>query len=306
MTDSGERATAVDRRRRILLGALAAAALVAFVLGVVAGSSGGGGEADPAPAADAAPTPELPGGGTTIFPDRRVVAYYGSPAQAAKKLDEQAKPYATKNRPVLPAMELISTIAADSEGERGVYNIRIPKQTIDEYLDAARAADALLLLDVQPGYEDFMTEVRRLEEYLREPDVGLALDPEWRVEPPDVPGAVIGSVDAAEVNEVSAYLQGLVDEYNLPQKLLLVHQFTDGMIDGREELEARPDVPMVLNSDGFSDPANKEAKYDELRPQGPTREFHPGFKLFYLEDFPLMTPEQVLDLKPSPDFVVYE
>ena len=318
VTQSRERADAVERRRRALLGGLAAAAVIAFVVGVIAGA-GGGGEADPAPAADVEPTAELPGGGTEIFPDRRVVAFYGSPgddalgvlgigapAQAGKKLDDQAKPYATKDRPVLPAMELISTIAASSEGERGDYNIQIPKRTIDEYLAAARDRDALLILDIQPGYADFMTEVRRLEEYLKQPDVSLALDPEWHVDPPDVPGAVIGSVDAAEVNEVSAYLQGLIDEYNLPQKLLIVHQFTDGMIEGREELEARPDVPMILNSDGFSDPANKEAKYDELRPQGPTREFLPGFKLFYLEDYPLMTPEQVLDLKPQPDFVVYE
>jgi hypothetical protein len=310
--------TAAGRRGRLLLAALGVIALIAFVLGVSSGAGGGDAPDEAAPAA-AAPALELPGGGREVFPDRRVVALYGSPgddalgalgigtpAQAGKELQKQARAYDSEEQPVLPAMELISTIAADSEGERGEYNIRVPRKTIETYLDAARAVDALLILDVQPGYADFMTEVRRLEPYLRQPDVGLALDPEWHVDPPDVPGAVIGSVDAEEVNEVSAYLADLVAANDLPEKVLVVHQFTEDMIAGRERLEEHPGVAMVLNSDGFGDPANKEAKYDELRPRGPTGAFHPGFKLFYLEDFPLMTPKQVENLKPPPEFIVYE
>ena len=284
-------------------------------------SSGSGGDdvADEAAPAEAAAPPELPGGGREIFPERRVVAFYGSPgdealgalgigtpAQAGRKLQKQARAYETKRTPVLPAMELITTIAASHEGERGQYNIRVPRKTIDKYLRAAREIGALLILDVQPGYADFMTEVRRLERYLREPDVSLALDPEWHVSPPDVPGSVIGSVDAEAVNEVSAYLSDLIAEQDLPEKLLVVHQFTEDMIADRRRLEEHPGVAMVLNSDGFGDPPNKVAKYDELRPRGPTREFHPGFKLFYLEDLPLMTPQEVEGLKPPPEFVVYE
>jgi hypothetical protein len=310
--------TASGRRGRALLAGLGIVALIAFVVGLSSGA-GGGDAPDEAAPAKAAPVAELPGGGREIFPDRRVVGLYGSPGddalgalgigsptQAGKELQKQARPYDSAEQPVLPAMELISTIAADSEGERGEYNIRVPAKTIETYLDAARAVDALLILDVQPGYADFMTEVRRLEPYLREPDVGLALDPEWHVEPPDVPGAVIGSVDAEQVNEVSAYLADLVAANDLPEKLLVVHQFTEDMIADRERLEEHPGVAMVLNADGFSDPVNKEAKYDELRPRGPTGEFHPGFKLFYLEDYPLMTPKQVEALKPSPEFIVYE
>lgn len=310
--------TPAGRRGRALLLALAALALVAFVVGVSSGSGGGDAPDEAAPAEAAAP-PELPGGGREIFPDRRVVAFYGSPgddqlgalgigapAQAGRKLQKQARAYDSERQPVLPAMELISTIAASSEGERGQYNIRVPAKTIETYLKAARKIDAILILDVQPGYEDFMTEVRRLEKYLREPDVGLALDPEWRVEPPDVPGSAIGSVDADEVNEVSAYLSDLVAANDLPEKILVVHQFTEDMIANRDRLEEHPGVATVLNSDGFGDPPNKIAKYDELRPRGPTRGFIPGFKLFYFEDVPLMRPEQVEDLKPAPDFVVYE
>jgi hypothetical protein len=307
---------AARRRRNALLTVLGLAATVSFVVGA---SSGSNGEAESETEEPLPPSAELPGGGHTMFPDRRVVALYGAPQdpqlgalgigtpdEAGEELEKQAAQYERADRPVLPAMELISTIAAADPGDDGDHNFRQPDRVIDRYLEAARDRDALLILDVQPGYADFMDEVRRLEPYLREPDVGLALDPEWSVEPPEIPGQVIGSVDAETVNEVSAFLDELVTEERLPQKLLVVHQFTDDMIAAREMLEERPNVATVLNSDGFGNIPQKKAKYDELSPQGPTREFDAGFKLFYLEDFPVMTPKQVLDLKPQPDLVVYE
>ena len=181
---------------------------------------------------------------------------------------------------------------------------------IERYLKLARSAGAILLLDIQPGQADFMDEVERLEPFLSEPDVSLALDPEWNLGPIDgIPGETFGSMDAEEVNEISEYLQGLVDEGDLPQKLLVVHQFTDGMITNKQDLLTRPDVAVVLNVDGVGDPPNKVAKYDELGPNGPLPPppgFPAGFKLFYEEDIDLMQPQEVLRLRPQPDFVVYE
>ncbi len=151
-----------------------------------------------------------------------------------------------------------------------------------------------------------MEEVERLEEFLVEPDVGLALDPEWNVGPDGIPGEVIGSVDADVVNEASEYLQTLVDENDLPQKLLVVHQFTDTMIADKEDLLPRPDVAVTLNVDSFGDRPNKVAKYEDLRSPAPPEELSAGFKLFYEEDIGLMTPQQVLGLRPQPDLVIYE
>ena len=128
-------------------------------------------------------------------------------------------------------MELIAVTAAAHPGEGGRYNTRQDDAVIERYLRAARKAKALLVLDIQPGRSDFFTEATRLERWLREPDVGLALDPEWRMGPDEVPGNVIGSVDAREVNAVSEWLSQLVVRNNLPQKLFLIHQFTDDMVD---------------------------------------------------------------------------
>jgi hypothetical protein len=119
-----------------------------------------------------------------------------------------------------------------------------------------------------------------------------------------VPGKVIGSVDAREVNAVSAWLEQLTVREKLPPKLIVIHQFTHDMIQGRERLQPRQKVQIVLNADGFGGREVKIAKYKDFT-RGKSA-FHDGFKLFYKEDLNLMKPRQVIRLRPSPDLVVYE
>jgi hypothetical protein len=223
---------------------------------------------------------------------------------AAVRLADQARHYEGGGRPVMPAFELLATIVHAAPGPDGLYRFRQPRAVIRRYLEAARRARALLVLDIQPGRASFMEEVRALREFLLEPDVGIALDPEWSVRPRALPGQVIGSTSAAVVNRVSAYMARIVRERRLPEKLLIVHQFTDDMIRGKERLRRRPGVALVVNVDGFGDPPNKIAKYDFFTAQRP-RLFN-GFKLFYEEDTHLMTAPEVLALRPRPDVVIYE
>jgi hypothetical protein len=311
----------VYRRRRIVA-VLLGVAVLAFVVLLVRAIAGGDGEAarERNTSAKATPTPkppELPGGGRRLLPDRRIVAFYGAPqaaelgqlgigtpASAARKLAKQARPYIRKTRPVLPAMELIAVVAAAHPGEGGRYNTRQEPKVINRYLRAARKAKALLILDIQPGRSDFFTEAQRLRRWLKEPDVGLAIDPEWRMGPGEVPGNVIGSVQAREVNATSAWLAQIVKQRNLPEKLFLIHQFTDDMVDDTQ-LQERPGLAMVLNADGFGGQAIKKAKYRAFT-RSPRDFFFEGFKLFYREDSDLMTPRQVLRLRPPPDVVIYE
>ena len=276
------------------------------------------------PKAIATPTPtaapvELPGGGRLIFadPERRVVGFYGhpddealgtlgvgTPAQAAARLEKVAAEYERPRRPVLPALELLATIAEADPGDEGLYRRRATDAVIGRYLKAARAIDAILILDIQPGRADFMTEAQALERWLREPDVSLALDPEWKVGPDELPGQVIGSVDASEAVEVGAWLDALTEREGLPQKLLVVHQFTEDMIERRRLLRPFANVAVVLNVDGFGGQEIKVAKYDDFAKLADFA-FN-GFKLFYEEDTDLMSPRDVLRLRPAPDLVVYE
>jgi hypothetical protein len=201
-------------------------------------------------------------------------------------------------------MELISTVATFAPGASGLYRDHAPVAVIRRYLRAARAIRALLILDIQPGRGDFAPEVARLARWLREPDVGLALDPEWHVGAGEVPGHVIGSTDAATVNAAAARLAAIVKRYNLPQKLLLVHRFTEDMIAGDEQLRRYPGVATVVNVDGFGSQTVKVAKYNIFI--GRTHGLRRGLKLFYNEDLRTMKPAEVLGLRHPPDVVVYE
>jgi hypothetical protein len=305
----------VIRQRRLVAAGVAGLVAVLLVAGgmlVGAGGADDDSEAKPEPR-----RPELPRGGRTILPDKRVVAFYGAPQDrelgvlgigpprlAARKLERQARPYLRRGRPVLPAFELIAAIVTSEAGDGGDHSIRQTPATIRRYLRAARAHDMLMLLDIQPGYAPFLQEAQALEEFLKEPDVSLALDPEWSMDPPQLPGQEIGSTDAATINEVSRYLSGLIRKHDLPQKLLVVHRFTGDMIEAEDDLERHPGVALVVNVDGFGDQPNKISKYNEFT-RDLRRRFN-GFKLFYEEDLNLMKPKQVLRLRPQPDLVVYE
>jgi hypothetical protein len=304
-------------RRRRRLGLAGVVALAGLAVAGIAFGLGGGDDESRARGAEAAP-PELPGGGRSILPDRRVVAFYGAPqdpelgalgagrpAAVARRLRRQARPYRQRGRPVLPAFELISTVVQSDPGADGDYGQRQSPRTIRRYLRAARRQGMLLILDIQPGRAPFMREVRALEPFLSQPDVSLALDPEWSMAPGQVPGQQIGATDAATVNEVSAYLAGIVRRRGLPQKLLVVHRFTEDMIQNEGALERHRGVALVVNVDGFGDQPNKISKYRAFT-RGRRRDGHHGFKLFYEEDTNLMRPRQVLRLRPPPDLIVYE
>jgi hypothetical protein len=306
----------VEQRRRLVVLLSGTLAAIAFVVGIVSGSGSSGGVDDAASAT--ADLPQLPRGGRELLPDYRLVAYYGAPGsdelgalgigppgKATDKLIDQAEPYGTDRRPVMPVLELLASVASASPGDDGLYRIQTPISTIKRYLRVARNHQALLLLDIQPGRSSFAQETARLDKFLREPDVGLALDPEWHVGPDEIPGQVIGSVDSDTINRISANLAARTTQAELPQKLFVVHQFTAGMIQNRDELIARPALATVINVDGFGGRADKIAKYKELYPPKGSGLFA-GFKLFYNEDLDLMSPERVLKLDPAPDLIVYE
>lgn len=281
-------------------------------------SSGAGQKTTVATASPTAPpAPQLPRGGRTIFPDYRVVAYYGSgefpglgvlgrtpPDQTAKAILKQASAYAPAGRRIMPAMELITTVALNSPGPTGTYSSNGNADVVQKYLDVARRNKMLLILDFQPGQGEFLPQVQRFEKFVTQPDVGVALDPEWRMKKGQIPGKTYGSVTAAEVNSVSAYVAGLVQKDNLPQKLFLIHQFRLDILPDRQNIIARPGLATVFHADGFGPQKEKKEVYGVLKLPPPP--FRIGFKLFYKDDPDLMTPAQAMALRPQPDLITYQ
>jgi hypothetical protein len=273
------------------------------------------------PSAPATAQRELPRGGQRVFPRYRLVGFSGAPGSKAfgrlgvGRLDDRvadierlARRYRAGREP-LPVLELIAVVVQSSPGRDGRYRARAGDDVVRRYLAAARRHRALLLLNVQPGRASFADEVRALERWLREPDVGVALDPEWAVGRGQVPGRVFGSTTGAVVDGVARYLDGLVRAHRLPQKVLVVHQLNPRIVTGWGALRERPGVVVVKSVDGIGSPGAKVSTWRRLVRDLPPA-LHPGFKLFFDEDVDtgrrLMTPREVLALRPQPEYVLYE
>ena len=265
---------------------------------------------------------EIPGGGLLMFDgeiNRRLVAVYGHPVTSAlgvlgeqgpergvERLKRIAVGYDADGATVLPAFEIIATVASAGAGRDGDYSSETALDVIRPWIETAEAAGVYVVLDLQPGRTDFLRQAKIYEEFLRLPHVGLALDPEWRLKPHQVHLRQIGTVDASEINQVVRWLAGIVREEALPQKLLIVHQFRFTMITNRDRIETPPELAVVIQMDGQGSQGAKNSTWNALTRGTEESGYRWGWKNFYDEDFPTASSAKVLGLTPTPVFVSYQ
>jgi hypothetical protein len=254
-----------------------------------------------------------------ILKDYRLVAYYGQPNSTKmgilgemepealmKKLKEQTQAYSDADpaRPAIPTIELITTIAQRDPGPNGKYYHMTSEEDIDEYAELAKKHNAILMLDVQLGRDTALHQVQLLEKWLKLPYVHVAIDTEFHVEEGQTPGIDLGSVDGSEVQEVVDYVSKFVEENNLPDKIVLVHQFTDHAVTNKQAIKPTDNVEVALNFDGYGDYGTKMSLYRKFVRNEPVQ--YGGFKIFYNKDKPVLTPAEVLQLDPNPAIINYQ
>jgi hypothetical protein len=263
---------------------------------------------------------ELPGGGQILYPGRQMVALYGHPGTPvlgvlgeqgvdgaiarARELAAEYEPLV--DVPVVPAFEIITTVASGGAGPDGNYSYEAPLDVLRPWVDAAGKAGVYVVLDLQPGRTDFLTQAKRYEELLTRPYVGLALDPEWRLKPDQRHLVQIGSVTAAEVNTVVTWLADLTRSHKLPQKVLLLHQFQLQMISDRIHVDTgREELAVLIHADGFGPPGAKFDTWNLMHTNPPPNVWW-GWKNFIDEDSPTFTPAETMAIRPRPLFVSYQ
>ena len=270
--------------------------------------------------ASAATGTELPGGGQVFFPGRRLVALYGHPGTPAlgvlgeQPLDAsiaRAKEVAAaydplSDVPVVPTFEIIATVAQGAAGPDGNYSGETSVEALRPWVEKAGAAGVYVVLDLQPGRTDFLTQAKLYAPLLRLPHVGLALDPEWRLAPGQRHLEQIGGVDAAEINRVIRWLAALTAEERLPQKLLVLHQFRLSMIRNAQDLDtSRDELSLVIHMDGQGAPDLKDTTWRTVVDAAPDGIWL-GWKNFYDEDEPMLTPRQTMARRPQPVMISYQ
>jgi hypothetical protein len=288
---------------------------------IAAGTAFGSVPALAARVATAATGVQLPGGGQVLFPGRRLIALYGHPgsaalgvlgeqpvAQAVARAKQTAAPYRalSGSTPVVPAFELIATVAQANPGPGGDYSYEAPVSLLKPWVDAADKAGLYVVLDLQPGRANFLDQAKLYEPLLRNPHVGLALDPEWRLAPGQLPLTAVGSAKASEINSVYRWLADLTAKYTLPQKLFVIHEFRLSMIGSDEPLEHdRDQVQLLVHMDGQGPTGNKDETWAAVVGAAP-KGVPFGWKNFYDEDSPMLTPAQTMTRKPTPSMISYQ
>jgi hypothetical protein len=252
------------------------------------------------------------------------VAYYGNPLskkmgalgeypkeEMLRRLKAEVAKWekADPSLPVQPALHLIAVVAQGDKGKAGKYRMVMPDKVVNEVYGWAKENKFLLFIDIQTGHDNIRTLLPRFEWLLKNPDVHLAIDPEFNMGTTGKkPGSKIGTYDAADVNYASGYLAELVKKYNLPPKVFVVHRFTRDMVTNAKRIQPSPEVQIVMDMDGWGAPWLKRDSYRDYIISEPVQ--YTGFKLFYHNDTkkgdPLMTPQDLLRLNPKPIYIQYQ
>jgi hypothetical protein len=263
---------------------------------------------------------QLPGGGQVLFPGHRLVALYGHPGtpslgalgeQGLRASIQRARMLAAAYRPlsgvpVVPAFEIIATVAEASPGPDGDYSYETPVTMLRPWVRRASAAGLYVILDLQAGRASLMAQARAYTSLLRLPDVGLAIDPEWKLLPGQLPLRQIGSVSTGQVNRVAGWLAALTARYRLPQKLLVLHQFRLSMIGDEQRLDTSyRDLAILIHMDGQGTPLDKEQTWDAVTAAAPSGVFF-GWKNFFVKDHPMMDPQETMARTPQPVMISYQ
>ena len=259
-----------------------------------------------------------------ILPFHRIVAYYGNlyskkmgvlgeypPKELWRKLNNELAAWkkADPTTPVIPAIHYIAVVASGTPGKDGKYRTRMPSHQIDSALAIAKMGNAIVFLDIQVALSNVQAEVPLLEKYLKMPQVNLGIDPEFSMKEGNRPGTKIGTMNEVDINFCSDYLAKLVKENHLAPKIFVVHRFTQGMVRNHQNIKLHPEVQIVMNMDGWGEPILKRSTYKLYIYKEPVQ--FTGFKLFYKNDLKkaphtMMTPEDLMKLKPQPIYIQYQ
>jgi hypothetical protein len=240
-----------------------------------------------------------------------VLGEYEEDTMLAKLQQEVEKwELADPETPVIPALHYIAVVAQGSAGTDGKYRFRMPDTEIDKVLKMAEKINAIVFIDIQVALSNIQTELPKFEKYLKMPNVHLGIDPEFSMKTGAKPGTVVGTMDGeADVNYSVNYLSKIVQENNLPPKILIVHRYTKKMLTNSSKIKPTPEVQVVINMDGWGGKEHKKSTYKSFVVSEPVQ--FTGFKLFYKNDIKepntvIFEPNELMQLSPIPIYVQYQ
>jgi hypothetical protein len=208
----------------------------------------------------------LPG---AIIPEHRIVAFYGNPLSKRMGILGQIDPDS-----MLQKLEATATEWAKADPERKV-------------LPALH-----LIAVVAQGYPGPARKYRlQMPDSVIERVAGWAEQKGWLLFLDIQPGL---STVADEIPHLVKFLTRPYVHLALDPEFAM----------NASQIRLDPRVQVVIDMDGYGAPSGKKAAYRWFVVRHPVQ--YTGWKLFYKNDKPMMTPQQVLELYPKPMYIQYQ
>ncbi len=200
---------------------------------------------------------------------------------------------------VTPAFHLVYGMATKAPNDDNSHLAFLDDGTVMQYIQTAQKENFSVILDIQVGALTPVAAISRALPFLQYRNVHLAIDPEFAMSHPKQvwPGDPIGFVTAQQVNDVQAVMQRYMIAHQIAgPRILLVHQFLDTMIENPEKLDWTYDqIALTISVDGWGGPWGKISKYNAFVTKATK---FAALKLFYNWDEPLLSPSEVMGLRP--------
>ncbi|WP_346236510.1 hypothetical protein ABDK00_015150 [Niabella insulamsoli] len=259
-----------------------------------------------------------------LLPFKRVVAFYGNlyskrmgilgelpKKEMLQKLQTELKKWkeADPETPPIAALHYIGVTAQGLPGKDGKYRLRMPLHQLDTIQNWADEIEGLAFVDVQVGLSSLQEELPRFKPYLKSPTFHLGIDPEFSMKDGRKPGSAIGSFSADDINYAIGFLADIVREHHLPPKILVIHRFTNDMVQHYKAIRKVPEVQVVIDMDGWGGKALKAATWRRYIYEQPVQ--FAGFKIFYKNDLKkgssgLYAPGELMKFQPIPLYIQYQ
>ncbi|MCA9983243.1 MAG: hypothetical protein KDE59_03075 [Anaerolineales bacterium] len=272
----------------------------------------------PSPTFETAFPDPMPAMGGSYLGKVRLISFYGSPLGrglgilgnqpradtylSLRNLAGLYQPF-SPGRAMVPTFHMVTTVADAWPGQDGNYSHQVDYPIIANWVEYAHSKNAAVVIDIQPAHADLIEEVNRVKDLLYYPHAHLALDPEFMMEPGEVPGIQLGEITAEEINAVQAILNDIGAAIGI-NRVLIIHQFETEMVLNKPAIQNYPFVELVFDADGFGPPGTKLADYWQYAGE-PGFEYG-GLKMFYEWDSPLLQPNEIMNITPLPSVIIYQ
>ena len=208
--------------------------------------------------------------------------------------------------PVVPAFEIIATVAEGLPRAGWGLLVRNAHSVAAPLGQAWDRREMYVILDLQAGRASLLAQAKAYQPLLRLPDVGLAIDPEWTLQPHQLPLRQIGSVSIRQVDGRDPGGSPPSPPGTGCPEAVCWHQFMLSMISNEQRLDTGyGDLAIVIHMDGQGTPEDKDQTWDAVTSAAPPGVFF-GWKNFFVKDHPMMNPQQTMARTPLPVMISYQ